>query len=206
MAMESNNNVTEDEAVESADVDAPEAKAEGAAPKLPEERIARLEAELAEARDQLLRAKAECVNVTRRLSQERQNAVRLAGMDFARSVLHAVDSIELTRRNIADRPKDDPVVEGVRLIAEQLDKALRDHGVVPVESVGGPFDPTMHEALMQDTSSDQPPGTVTEEFQRGYRMHDRVLRHARVKVAGAPEAKGATEPTESAGGDESSGA
>ena len=94
--------------------------------------------------------------------------------------------------SLKDAKPDDPVVAGVKLIVEQLEKLLRDHGVSPIESVGQPFDPMLHEALMHDRQSKLPAGTVAQELERGYKLHDRVLRHAKVAVA-AEEAPAALE-------------
>src|SRR6266404_1320522 len=91
-----------------------------------------------------------------------------------------------------DAPAEDPVIAGVKLVADQLTKVLKDHGVEPIEAIGKQFDPSIHEALLHDRQSEELPGTVTQEFERGYRMHDRVLRHSKVAVAAEPPG----EPTE----------
>jgi len=154
-----------------------------------EHRIAALEKDLAECKDKLLRAQAECANIAKRLHQEHAEALRLAGLDLARSMLPVVDNLERMMANMTGRPEDDPLVSGVRLIADQLAKALGDHGIEPIPTAGQAFDPLRHEAMMQDRESDLPAGTITKELQRGYMMHDRVLRPARVVIsAGVGEA------------------
>ena len=84
------------------------------------------------------------------------------------------------------------IAEGVRLVGERFAKVLRDHNIVPIEAVGHPFNPTFHEAVLQQPSHELPAGTVLEEVAQGYLMHDRVLRPSRVIISsGPPEA---TEP------------
>jgi len=161
-------------------------------PATPEQRIERLEAERAELQDKLLRAQAECANISRRLGQQHAVSLKMAGMTLARALLPVMDGFDRTlgvldeaREN--DGGQDGPVAEGVRLIAEEFRKAFCEQGVVPIEAQGEAFDPMRHEAMMQDTDSDLPAGTVTRVFQLGYMMHDRVLRPAKVAVAAGTE-------------------
>ncbi len=180
----------------SAEDEARSATPEVAEPPTPARRIEQLEAERAELKDKLLRAQAECANISKRLSQQHAASLKIAGMTLARALLPVMDSFERTlgvldeARDSAGGP-DDPVAQGVRLIAEEFRKTLGDQGIVPFEAAGEAFDPTRHEAMMQDTSADAPAGTVTNVFQPGYMMHDRVLRPAKVAVAAAAEDDGA---------------
>jgi molecular chaperone GrpE len=161
-----------------------------------------LKAELDACKDRLLRSQAECANIARRLNQQHAESWKYASADLARSLLPVLDSLEKTVNALGKEDAAGPLAEGVRLIAEQLAKALRDHGVQPIEAVGRPFDPARHEALMQDRQSDRPPGTVTAEMQRGYVIHDRVLRPARVAVAAGPaEGAQANEAADAGSGD-----
>lgn len=178
-------------------------QAEAPGPPTPEQEIASLQAERDALRDKLLRAQAECANISKRLRQQHAASLRLAGMGLARAILPVLDSLERTLGAIGDAAKEDPVAEGVRLIAEEMNKAFRDEGIVPIEAIGKPFDPTLHEAMMQDHASDLPPGTITREYQRGYTMHDRILRPAKVVVAAGKEgtAEGEDQASESRRGD-----
>lgn len=160
-----------------------EGATEGGAEPEAGDAVAALEKELAECKDKLLRAQAECANISKRLHQQQIEAVRYASMGLARDVLNVVDSLERSLANLEAAQADKALVDGVRLIADQLIKVLRDHGVTPIEAVGRVFDPMVHEAMMSDPSSDQLPGTVTSELVRGYRMLDRVLRPSKVVVA-----------------------
>jgi molecular chaperone GrpE len=143
-----------------------------------------LHRELAETRDKLLRAQAEIANVSRRLRQQHYEDLKYAPMALARSVLPVIDGME----QMLQTAGDDPLAQGVRLLLEQLLKALAEHGLEPIQARGQHFNPTEHEALMQDRDADAPPGTVTQELQRGYKMHGRVLRPARVAVTPEPDA------------------
>jgi len=148
-----------------------------------------LEQELAQYKDKFLRAQAEVVNVTRRLTEERAQSVRNANASFARDLLTVMDNFERLLTTLKDRPESDPVAHGARLIYEMLLKILKAHGVEPIETVGKPFDPRFHEALVHQPSLTAPEGHIVQEMVKGYQMHDRVLRAAVVAVARRPEAK-----------------
>ena len=152
--------------------------------------VEQLRKERDEYKDKYLRAQAETVNTSRRLQQQHSTNLKLASMDLARELLPVVDNLDRTLKSLDHLPPADPTTVGVRLIAEEFGRVLKNHGIVPIEAVGQPFDPTRHEALMHDRDSDLPPNTVTRELERGYMMHDRVLRPARVAVAIADERSG----------------
>lgn len=157
------------------------------------DQIETLRAECETLKDKWLRAQAECANVSKRLRQQHAEALKHAGMDLARSMLPILDSLERTLASIEESAEEDPVAQGVKLIADDFLKALRSHGVEPIDAMGQPFDPRLHEALMQDHESDLRPGMVSREYQRGYRMGDRVLRPAQVAVAAEPREEEETE-------------
>ncbi len=162
-----------------------------------------LQTQLEAYQDKLLRAQAECANISKRLHQQHAASLKLAGMDLARALLPVVDSFERTLSNLSESSHDDPVVAGVKLVSDQLMKVLADYGVKVIEAVGKPFDPALHEAMMQDRETDAAVGMVTQELQRGYMMNERVLRPARVAVAGGDEeSEGGAEEAQS-GPDES---
>jgi molecular chaperone GrpE len=81
----------------------------------------------------------------------------------------------------------DPWIEGVRLVERKMRSVLESEGVTPIESVGQPFDPNLHEAVVHEPTADHPDNQVIGELQRGYRMHDRVLRPSLVRVANNPK-------------------
>lgn len=156
----------------------------GGANEPPAVTVESLRAELADCQDKLLRARAECANISRRLRQEYAESLKMAAMPLARDLLQVLDSFDRTLQLIETRPADDPVAQGVRLIADQLVKVLGEHGVQRMEvEIGKSFDPARHEAMLQDHQTSHPPGCVTAELGRGYLLHGRVLRAAKVAVA-----------------------
>lgn len=165
---------------------APSPETPAATADQPVETLESLRAERDQLKDKLLRAQAECANISKRLHQQQGEALKLAGMQLARELLPIVDNFERSLTGLQTDPGGESLVAGIKLIADQLAKVLRDHGVESIEAVGKPFDPTYHEALMSDPTSNLPPGTITSELQRGYTMHGRVLRPARVTVAAEP--------------------
>lgn len=152
--------------------------AEGAA----KSEVDRLKEQIAELSDKHLRAVAELQNFRRRAETERNDAVRYASADLIRALLPAVDDLERTMA-AASTDESSPLLDGVKLVHQNLLKALEVHHVKRIESVGQPFDPALHEAMTQQPSADQPPGTVLVEYEPGYVLWDRVLRHAKVIVA-----------------------
>lgn len=144
----------------------------------PEARIERLE-------NAVLRAKADYQNLSRRLTAERQEAVRYANADLMRSITGVLDDFDRAIA-AAEGEAESGFVQGVRLVRENLLKALSDHGLAAIEAVGKPFDPAQHEALMQQPSNEHAPGTVLEEVSRGYSLRDRVIRPSKVIVASEP--------------------
>ncbi|HUN80383.1 MAG TPA: nucleotide exchange factor GrpE, partial [Phycisphaerae bacterium] len=125
-----------------------EPRSEESAAPAPQDPIAELQRERDEYKDKMLRAQAECANISKRLNQQHAESLKLAGMGLARDLLPIVDNFERTLASLQDAHADDPVIAGVKLIADQLTKVLKDHGVEPIECVGKPFDPNLHEALM----------------------------------------------------------
>jgi molecular chaperone GrpE len=138
-------------------------------------------------REKYLRALADYDNYRKRVERERAETSRSATAEPLRAFLGVVDN--LTRALGAGGSADD-LRAGVQMILRQTEDLLKRFGVEAVPAVGEPFDPALHEAVVrfEDPGIDQP--TVTEEFQRGYRYHGRLLRPAMVKVAVPPEGSG----------------
>lgn len=145
--------------------------------------LSQLTAECNDLRDKLMRAQAECANISKRLTQQHQQAMRTAGLELARALLPVLDNLERTVEAGAEATDAKAIADGVRLVRDEFAKVFKDFGVTPVDSIGQPFSPQQHEALFQDFESTAPAGTVTQELQRGFMMHDRVLRPAKVAVA-----------------------
>lgn len=164
------------------------ADTEGAAGRS-EPTVEGLQAIIAELEDKLLRDKAEFANMQRRLSNERNEAIRFANEAMMKTLLPVVDDFErsLAAAAVVDDVKT--VVEGTRLVYENLMKALHDQGLSAIEAQNEPFDPTLHQALMQQTSADRPGGIVLEETAKGYKFKDRVIRPTKVIVSKEAEPK-----------------
>lgn len=142
--------------------------------------IARLEEELEELRDRSVRTLADFENYRKRAEREREDLRKYARFDTMREFLPIIDNLE--RALLAGGSAED-LKTGVEMILRQMRDLLRQHGVEPVESLGQTFDPTVHEAVDREEKPEVDVATVTEEMQRGYVMHDRLLRPALVKVA-----------------------
>ena len=154
----------------------------------PEEQLENLRRQVEESKDKFLRAKADFQNLQRRSQQERQDAVRYANADFAKSLLAVLDDFERTFDAAdADNATSDSVVQGVRLIYDSLKKVLTDNGVTEILTESQPFDPRLHEAVMQQPSDEHPNMTILQTLQKGYHHHDRVLRPAKVVVSKSAE-------------------
>jgi len=148
----------------------------------------RLTAELADMKDKFLRAKADYQNLQTRSSRERQEAVRYANADFARELLTILDDFERAFEAAGSAETVEGVIDGMRILYDHFLKVLRDQGVEPIEADGAVFDPHEHDALSKAPSEEYKAGTVMFVHQRGYRLRDRVLRHARVVVSTGPAA------------------
>lgn len=148
-----------------------------------------LEEQLDAERDKNLRLQAELRNVRARAQREQREALQYAEAGFAKELLVVLDDLERAREAAAGETADlASAREGFRLVYEQFLKVLRDHKIEQIAAVGEPFDPDLHEALLQQPSDEYEPGVVLQEIARGYRMHGRVIRPARVVVSsGAPE-------------------
>jgi molecular chaperone GrpE len=136
--------------------------------------------------DRLARMQAEFENARRRASKEQQDYRDYATMDAIKSLLPVIDSFQ---RAMQVRSEPGDFRSGVELIYKQLQDALAKLGVTPIPAKGEPFDPRFHEAIEMVETSDAPHHEVLEELQRGYKLRDRLLRPAMVKVASNSSAK-----------------
>ncbi|MEJ0061936.1 MAG: nucleotide exchange factor GrpE [Alphaproteobacteria bacterium] len=172
---------------------------EGAAPDVandsadPAARIAALEAQVKELKEQGLRYLAEMENVRKRAQKERDDAGKYAVAGFARELLEVADNFE---RAAASAPQDgmsDAVknlVTGIEATGRQLAAALERAGIKKVEALGQLFDPNFHQVMMEIDDAEKPAGTVVQVLQPGYVIHGRLLREARVAVSKGGAAAG----------------
>ncbi len=130
--------------------------------------------------DRLLRTAAEFDNYRKRMDRERRDLAEYAGGEAIKDLFPIIDNLD---RALQAPAQDDPLRKGVELIHKQMLEILRKRGVTPIEALGADFDPNVHEAVTQEESAQHREGEVMEELQRGYKVGDRLLRPAMVKVA-----------------------
>lgn len=157
----------------------------GGEPSL-EDQLQKLSDELNAARDQLLRSQADLENYRKRVQRERDEERRYAVLPLVRDLLPGLDNLQ--RALDAARHTDDlaAMIQGVEMIEAQFHEVFARHGTTPIPAIGEPFDPNLHEAIQQIPSADHPPMTVIDEVERGYILHDRVVRPSKVIVSAAP--------------------
>ena len=143
--------------------------------------------DMAEMLDSLQRSRAEFANYRRRIEQEREQLRVRAAESIVRKLLPVADDFERALRSVPEEVAATSWFDGIRLVERKLWGVLEAEGVAPMESVGQPFDPSRHEAVMVDEGVPNA-DTVIEEYQRGYLVNDTVLRPAMVKVGSLPEA------------------
>jgi molecular chaperone GrpE len=142
--------------------------------------------------DRLLRIAADFENYKKRAAKEKEDWTKFANEDLIKGVLPFIDNLERAV-NHAQKVNDAGVlIEGVRLTLQQLLQSLNKFGLSPFESVGKPFDPAMHEAMLVVETDQYEPNQVIEEFQKGYLLNDRLLRPATVSVSKPPEKEAQT--------------
>ncbi|MBO9325295.1 MAG: nucleotide exchange factor GrpE [Roseiflexus sp.] len=146
-------------------------------------RIAELERENAELRDNWLRAVADYKNFKRRTDQERAELIRSASAALILKLLPVMDDLERAMAGVTPEVAETPWYSGFKLIPQKLQAILESEGVSRMQTVGEPFDPNRHEAIIYEPSEDGEDGKVIAELQHGYLLHDRVLRPAMVKVS-----------------------
>ncbi len=143
--------------------------------------------EAAENRDRWMRAVADLENYKKRSIQERSALLKYKNEDVLRDLLTVTDNIQRAVDFCSKEGRSDPVVEGICMISDMLQDLLKRYGVTEIEALGQPFDPNFHEAIAKIVSTDHQPNTVIEVMEKGYRYQDRLLRAAKVVVAGAKE-------------------
>ncbi len=139
-------------------------------------------------RDQLLRKAAEFENYKRRVEIDQLNFVRTANESLISLLLPVLDDFARSLKIGKEQKNYEAFYKGVELIQSKFLQILEGQGVSSFDSVGQPFDVDLHDALLQVPRDDVPPGTVVEEVERGYKLYDRVLRHAKVVVSAEPTA------------------
>jgi molecular chaperone GrpE len=150
-----------------------------------EGKIAELESAAAEAKDRYLRLGADFENFKKRARQDQVETIQHASAELINRLLPGLDDLH---KALEHTPKgvDPSWLKGVELSVRKLEEALGAHGLEAINSVGTRFDPKVHEAVGHEESREHPEDTVVEELRRGYRIRDRVVRPALVKLARPP--------------------
>jgi len=156
--------------------------------KTVEEKLAAAEDEIAGLRDKMLRTAAEFDNYKKRMERDRLSALKYASESVLREILPVVDNLEraLAQGVVAGVDAQTSLaslLEGVQLTLKSLLAALEKFEVKPMDSIGKPFDPKIHEALVMEASDEVPASHVLSEFEKGYFYKDRLLRVAKVIVS-----------------------
>jgi molecular chaperone GrpE len=148
------------------------------------------EKEAAETYDRLLRVSAEFDNYKKRSTRELEDYRKFANQSLIKEMLSVVDNLELAMDSTdGHKAIDKDLLQGLEMTHKEILKVFEKFNVKPIEAKGQPFDPTFHEAVMQEETNDSPKNTVINELQRGYMIHDRLLRPSMVVVAKPKENK-----------------
>lgn len=148
--------------------------------------VAGLESRLAEMQDRLLRCQADMDNFRRRTQRDQEDARRFESLRLIRDLLPGLDGLQRAVTSAEQTGDFKNLLDGIRMVAQQFRDVLKGHAAEPIDAQGKPFNPNEHEALTQIPSANCEPMTVLQVVEMGYRMHDRVVRPARVIVSCAP--------------------
>lgn len=148
----------------------------------------KLDAAAGEARenyDRLLRVSAEFENYKKRINREMDDLRKFAIQSLVKDLLPIIDNLELALKSSSDRQDEaeTSLRNGVALTHKEILKTLDRYHVKQIDALGQPFDPNFHEAVMREEDEDHPPNTVINEMQKGYLLHDRLIRPAMVVVS-----------------------
>jgi molecular chaperone GrpE len=178
---ETQETVIEPEVVENGENPAEEAVA--AEPLTLEEQLTAVQAEADDYKDRWLRSQAEFANARKRMERQRLDAYSNATANVMNKLLPIVDDFERAMENIPAEINENSWLEGIQLVQRKLGTTLENFNVTPIEAIGEPFDPTLHEAITQEPNEEFESGAVCRVLQTGYKIGDRVIRPSLVVVA-----------------------
>ncbi len=147
-----------------------------------------LQAKVDELQDRMIRMQADTENFRRRVQREQDDARKFESMRIVRDMLPGMDGLNRAISSAEQTGDMQTLLNGIKMVAQQFRDILKAHAAEPIDALGKPFDPNLHEALTQIPSADHEPMTVLQVVEMGYRLHDRVVRPARVIVSCAPPA------------------
>jgi len=158
--------------------------------KVMEARLESMEQESKDSHDIFLRVSAEFENYKKRAAREMNDFRKFSNESFAKAMLPVVDNLDRAIESSSDDDhSNSSVVEGVNMTLKEILKIFEQFGVKPFESLGKTFDPAVHQAVMQEESDDHPEKTILNELEKGYMIHDRLLRPAMVVVSKKTESE-----------------
>lgn len=132
------------------------------------------------------RAQADLINYKKRTEKDKEDIINFANSLLMTDLLPVLDDLEAALSSIIPESAERPWVDGIRLIERKYRASLESHGLLPIKAIGELFDPRFHEAIRQDSGKE---GIVIDELQKGYTLHDRVIRPAKVVVGNGEEKK-----------------
>ena len=145
-----------------------------------------LQTKIDDLQNRLLRTQADMDNFRRRTYREQEDARKFESLRLVRDILPGLDGLNRAIGSAEQTGDLQNLLDGIRMVANQFKDILKAHSAEPIDALGKPFDPNLHEALTQVPSADVEPMTVLQVVEMGYRLHDRVVRPARVIVSCAP--------------------
>jgi molecular chaperone GrpE len=147
------------------------------------ESIDELKRAVSEANDKYVRLYADFENYKKIAARNREDLLKYANEDLMVDMLTVIDHLELALQHASDNDVSNSLAEGVNLTLKELKNVLEKHGLVAINALGKPFDPSVHHAMSQIESDEAGENTIVKEFRKGYMLKDRVLRAAMVGVA-----------------------
>ncbi len=150
-----------------------------------QEQLQQAQAEVKASQEQYLRTLADMDNLRKRTQREKEDLAKFANENILREILPVIDNLERAVEH-ADQADNKGLLEGVQMTLTQFSQVLTRFGVTPIEAMGQPFDPALHQAMGQMESADQPVNTVVQQMQKGYQLNERLLRPAFVMISKAP--------------------
>lgn len=150
-----------------------------------QEQLQATRAERDQFKEKWTRAMADLENYRRRMQREMEEDRRYSALPVLKALLPAFDGLDRAVAAAAQSRNADELIQGIEITLRQLEAAMNGFGARSIEAVGQPFDPNLHEAISQMVSQDVPPMTVLQDVERGYVLHDRVVRPSKVIVARA---------------------
>lgn len=145
-----------------------------------------LKSEVAEANAKAFRIAAELDNFRKRSRRELDEMLKFSQLPLARDLLSVVDNLQRALEAASEAERSGGLIQGVRMVATQLEQVLKAHHCEAIPALGQPFDPNLHQALQMEPSTEFAANTVSRELSSGYRIHDRVIRPAQVFVSTGP--------------------